>query len=81
MSNIPAGAWKRHEGYTWPNDMPRWRVTPRRSMHFTGLIWRVRRGGRLILSALTLEMAMGFIGRYERGELRHTERWLEGQPK
>lgn len=39
-------------------------------MHFTQVIWRIYHRGNLKCSALTLEMAMQFIGRYERGELK-----------
>lgn len=37
-------------------------------MHFANLIWRVSHNGRYKFSALSLESAMMFIGRFERGE-------------
>lgn len=37
-------------------------------MHFANLVWRVSLAGRYKFSALSLESAMAFIGRFERGE-------------
>jgi len=37
-------------------------------MHFANLIWRVSYRGKYKFSTLSLESAMNYIGRYERGE-------------
>lgn len=75
MSNIPAGAWRTHEGHTWPNDVKRfkpYRVVPQRSALLKCLVFRVYLHGYTlvpIFAAMSIESAMTFIGRRERGQL------------